>query len=256
MILDSLASGLKQRDWGKVLLEVLIVVVGIFIGLQVDDWNQARIDRADINTYMQRIQQDLATDLDFFAYLSGEAARKRIALATLKQLIENEPPADTNADEFFDSLQFSSTIGFEFPEVQTVTFLDLQSSGKLSLIKDAELRRELQFYHQESLHRSYRIESRITGYAATLYSMIDARIQLIYRDPELNIDTSNGDEENFDLDTAREDFLAAARINGLSRLIMAEQNYTEFLIAQVNIQLIEIANLQRAVSDATGETAH
>ena len=43
MILDSLASGLKQRDWGKVLLEILIVVVGIFIGLQVDDWNRSRI---------------------------------------------------------------------------------------------------------------------------------------------------------------------------------------------------------------------
>ncbi len=256
MILDSLAGGLMQRDWGKVLLEVLIVVVGIFIGLQVDDWNQARIDRADINTYMQRIQRDLATDREFFTYLSGEAARKKIALATLKQLIENEPPADTNADEFFDSLQFSSTIGFEFPEVQTVTFLDLQSSGKLSLIEDAELRRKLQFYHQESLHRSYRIESRITGYAATLYSMVDARIQLVSRDPELYIDTSNDDKENFDLDTAREDFLAAARINGLSRQIIAEQNYTEFLIAQVKIQLTEIADLQRAVSDATGASAH
>lgn len=253
MILRSIADGLSQRKWGTVATEVLIVVVGIFIGLQVDDWNQARIDRADINTYMQRIQRDLATDREFFTYLSGEAARKKIALATLKQLIENEPPANTNADEFFDSLQFSSTIGFEFPEVQTVTFLDLQSSGKLSLIEDAELRRKLQFYHQESLHRSYRIESRITGYAATLYSMVDARIQLVSRDPELYIDTSNDDKGNFDLDTAREDFLAAARINGLSRLIMAEQNYTEFLIAQLKLQMTATKELQQTVSDTLGK---
>ena len=55
MILDSLASGLKQRDWGKVLLEILIVVVGIFIGLQVDDWNRSRIDRSDISEYLQPV---------------------------------------------------------------------------------------------------------------------------------------------------------------------------------------------------------
>ena len=42
MILRSIADGLSQRKWGTVATEVLIVVVGIFIGLQVDDWNQAR----------------------------------------------------------------------------------------------------------------------------------------------------------------------------------------------------------------------
>jgi len=256
MILDSLASGLKQRDWGKVLLEILIVVVGIFIGLQVDDWNRSRIDRADIATYLDRIQQDLDHDAEFFAFLSNEAAKKKAALTALKQLIENGSSADTDADAFFDRLLSSTTIGFEFPEVQTVTFLDLQSSGKLSLIEDAELRRELQFYHQESLHRSDRIESRITGYAAAVYSMADSRIHLVARDSVLGLDTSDDGEEQFDLDAALEDFLIAARAEGLTRLITAEQNYTEFMIAQLIIQLVEIENLQDAVSDATGVTAH
>jgi len=36
VILQRLALSLKKRDWGLVLLEVLIVVIGIFVGLQVD----------------------------------------------------------------------------------------------------------------------------------------------------------------------------------------------------------------------------
>ena len=256
MILDSLAAGLKQRDWGKVLLEILIVVVGIFIGLQVDDWNRSRIDRADVAKYMDRIQRDLDRDAEFFAFLSNEAAKKKAALTTLKQLIENGSSAETDANAFFDRLRYSTTIGFEFPEVQTVTFLDLQSSGKLSLIEDAELRRELQFYHQESLHRSDRIESRITGYAAAVYSMADSRIHLVARDPGLGLDTSDDGEEQFDLDAALEDFLIAARAEGLTRLITAEQNYTDFLVAQLNIQMAATKALQDAVSDATGETTH
>ncbi len=73
MILDRLAAGLKQRDWGTVVLEVLIVVVGIFIGLQVDDWNQARLDRSDIAEYMERIHEDLNRDAEFFSFLADEA---------------------------------------------------------------------------------------------------------------------------------------------------------------------------------------
>ena len=42
MILQRITASLKKRDWETVVLEILIVVVGIFIGLQVDDWNRSR----------------------------------------------------------------------------------------------------------------------------------------------------------------------------------------------------------------------
>ena len=44
MILRRLAEGVRQQDWFTVVVEVLIVVVGIFLGLQVDDWNEGRQD--------------------------------------------------------------------------------------------------------------------------------------------------------------------------------------------------------------------
>lgn len=45
MILRKLADAIAAQNWFTVVLEVLIVVVGIFIGLQVDDWNEIRKDR-------------------------------------------------------------------------------------------------------------------------------------------------------------------------------------------------------------------
>ena len=148
MILDSLASGLKQRDWGKVLLEILIVVVGIFIGLQVDDWNRSRIDRLDIAEYLQRIQKDLNRDADFYSFLADEARYKRDGLAALKRILGEDGLPDEDPHSFFELVEDTSSIGWEFPEVQNVTFLDLQSSGKLALIKDVELRRQLSFFYQ------------------------------------------------------------------------------------------------------------
>lgn len=253
MILDRLATGLKKRDWGTAVLEVLIVVVGIFIGLQVDDWNQARQDRSDIAIYLNRIHDDLSTDAEFFTFLAREARDKREALEKLKRIIGEDGPPDEDPDSIFGLLEDSSSLGWEFPEVQTVTFFDLQSSGKLALIKDAELRTQLSFYYQESLHRSDRIESRITGYAAALYEIVDAGANLVGRDSELRGKISSAGDENFDLKAAFESFLITARNDRFSRLLNAEQNYTEFLTAQLNIQMEQIRMLKMIVSDVIGK---
>ena len=131
MIFRRLATGLKNRDWGTIVLEVLILVVGIFIGLQVDDWNQARKDRSDIAIYLERIHEDLKKDAEFFMFLAGIARDKRNALAVLKRMIREDGPPDEDPDAIFGFLEDSSSLGFEFPEVQTVTFFDLQHPNGL-----------------------------------------------------------------------------------------------------------------------------
>jgi hypothetical protein len=45
MILRRFVDAFWQQSWFTVVLEVLIVVTGIFIGLQVDDWNNFRFAR-------------------------------------------------------------------------------------------------------------------------------------------------------------------------------------------------------------------
>lgn len=42
MIIKRIAESVKALDWFVVFVEVMVVVVGIFIGLQVDDWNKER----------------------------------------------------------------------------------------------------------------------------------------------------------------------------------------------------------------------
>ena len=54
VILRRLAEAIREQNWFTVALEILIVVVGIFIGLQANDWNQARIDRELEVRYLER----------------------------------------------------------------------------------------------------------------------------------------------------------------------------------------------------------
>ena len=42
MILRRLAQSIRKQDWFAVAIEFVIVVVGIFVGLQVSEWNEQR----------------------------------------------------------------------------------------------------------------------------------------------------------------------------------------------------------------------
>ena len=58
MILKRIAEGIKAQDWFVVMVEVMIVVIGIFIGLQVDDWNESRKERFEETAYLHELLED------------------------------------------------------------------------------------------------------------------------------------------------------------------------------------------------------
>lgn len=44
MILRRIVESLRSQNWRVAFLELLIVIVGVFVGLQVDAWNNARLE--------------------------------------------------------------------------------------------------------------------------------------------------------------------------------------------------------------------
>ena len=59
MILRRISHAFRKQDWFTVLIETLIVVFGVFIGLQVNNWNEARRDRIQAETSRERLIADL-----------------------------------------------------------------------------------------------------------------------------------------------------------------------------------------------------
>ena len=54
MILRRIADGFVRQDWATVVVEFVIVVAGIFLGLQVNNWNELRMERAEERTNLER----------------------------------------------------------------------------------------------------------------------------------------------------------------------------------------------------------
>lgn len=58
MLLRRITQHIKEQYWFAVVLDFLIVVLGIFAGLQVDNWNEERKARAEERDYLLRLSED------------------------------------------------------------------------------------------------------------------------------------------------------------------------------------------------------
>ena len=63
MIMRRFAARLKQQDWFAVAIEFALVVMGVFIGIQVANWNDDRKERALEVAYLARIAEDARSDV-------------------------------------------------------------------------------------------------------------------------------------------------------------------------------------------------
>ena len=77
MILRSVMKHVRDQNWFAVFLDFLIVVVGVFIGIQVANWNEARLEERQETPLIQRLLVDfdrIAADARRM-YATGRNAR-------------------------------------------------------------------------------------------------------------------------------------------------------------------------------------
>ena len=60
MLLRRITEHVKAQNWFAVGLDFLIVVVGVFVGLQVSNWNAAREGREQEQDYLMRLSEEVA----------------------------------------------------------------------------------------------------------------------------------------------------------------------------------------------------
>jgi len=59
MILRRLTANLRAQNWTGVAIELAIVIVGVFIGLQAANWNQERHQRQETKVLLSQLQVEL-----------------------------------------------------------------------------------------------------------------------------------------------------------------------------------------------------
>ncbi len=138
MILRRVIAHFRKQEWTAIGLDFLIVVIGVFVGLQVNNWNEARQDRVRERAYIERLSIDMENSLeDRRADAKWDEERLRTQRVVLTALRSRDlAPAD-RVDFDTGLLLFGY---MSEPRVRWATVNELQSSGATTIIRDVSLR--------------------------------------------------------------------------------------------------------------------
>lgn len=161
MILRRLAVSIRKHDWFAAAVEVLIVIVGVFIGLQVNNWNEDRADRHRERVHLANLAEDIRNDIadiDEINRVSGlrmsamgylleraggkplpdgfDSARGRIHIEPAAPFVENNP----------NSIGVAMFIFTPF-DGNRLTYDTLVNTGDVGVIGDVALVRRIQTYY-------------------------------------------------------------------------------------------------------------
>ncbi len=150
MILRRLVTALRKQSWLTLVLELVVVMVGIFLGLQVDSWNDARKDRVLEQQYLASLKADFQADIEeldgAIALAESRAQLGRLLISSIdKGRVEGDP------NEFIWAVYSSFLLNY--PSYTRATINDLLSTGNLQLLQDANLKAAVAEYYTDIEYR-------------------------------------------------------------------------------------------------------
>ena len=204
--------------------EIALVVIGILIALQINNWNSDRIDRKEEQLYLKRLVQDLEQDL-----VNIQDARnnheKRLLVGThvLESLGDNNVSRLYNSNSYKMAIENRSKYDrlFDLPFAQQLfeilkidlfyltddTYQELISTGKIDIIQDPELKQYI-LSHYPSVGRDKSFQDNIVFTVQSKYRDAMDRSEISYLDQSSFEDLKSGYLLEKDLVVAIENYLS------------------------------------------------
>ena len=139
MLLRRITDHVTAQNWTAITIDFVIVVVGVFIGIQVSNWNEDRQNASRTQNYYGRLVDDLDSErrallarLDYMTITDKYGQSALVAL--------NDPSAKRTSQFLISLYQVSQIWTYS---VQRATYDEILSSGVAEAIPEPELRTHL-----------------------------------------------------------------------------------------------------------------
>jgi hypothetical protein len=153
VILRRLSQHLREQNWTAISIEFVLLVLGVFLGIQVANWNEQRADSARAQAYLVRLQDDFERDL-FTIQRSEEYWRKVRDYG--QQAIRYAETGETAGGSAWKTvLAFYQASQIQQWFAMDATYQEMRSSGELGLIHDQALRAAMSRYYAGSASAAY-----------------------------------------------------------------------------------------------------
>jgi hypothetical protein len=149
MILRRLAGHLRRGNWSTVILELVVVVVGLFLAFQLDRWYESQRSKSDLQAHLVSLTEDFTENETRLISAISMGKQEMEAAITLRAEIRKDSP-DLSVSELNQLISRTSSL----PTFQAVdlAYRNLISSGTLADLLSSDLKKELaDFYAAHEL---------------------------------------------------------------------------------------------------------
>ena len=145
MLLRQFTRHINDQNWFAVGLDVVVVVVGIFLGMQVTEWNEWRKERIEERIYLDRLQQDMSGDLKTLQHIRNWTEDRIKNIEYLESVAKNPMIAQENISRTIISLERAAWESYS--PMGPSTYEELMSLGLTTLIQDYQVRKLITAYY-------------------------------------------------------------------------------------------------------------
>lgn len=155
--------------------EIVLVVIGILIALQINNYNEYRNERLKERAYLERLKEDLISDKKFIKLNKDFYQDVFLAGSLVLNHAEGEENLNASNWDILTSYFHASQI---WPIImRNSTYEELKSSSELSLIRNVYLRNRLQYYHVGGLRRYSQTMGINPPYRKMVRGLIPSKVQ-------------------------------------------------------------------------------
>ena len=144
MILRHLADAIRGQNWFTVLIELAVVVIGIFLGLQVDDWNARRKEAGLESSYVERLAAEVDANIAVYETAIEQSATAEKLYRDYYDYLSNPAAPLPDKNQLLRGLcRVGISPGLPF---DNSVYDELESTGRSDIIGYAQLTRSLISY--------------------------------------------------------------------------------------------------------------
>ena len=180
---------IAEHNWFAVGIDVAVVVLGVFLGLQANNWNESRLDRQRGQQYRQRLIDDLdANEQDFrtrVAYYRQVRDVGYAALQDMRRSNSRDPVAFLH--EAFKAANILPR------STRRATYQEIVSAGAMGSLGDESTRQKIMIYYS-TLDMTDVLTATLPPYRDRLRSLMPFEIQraIVVDCPEIDREDKKG----------------------------------------------------------------
>jgi hypothetical protein len=171
MLLRRVILHVREQNWTAVFIDFVIVVVGVFVGLQVQDWNEFRKDRIEEQRLLGRLLEEAALLIEAHDEELRQFRFRAEVLSGVNPVLFSQAPTRAITDRECFQITFSHVQRRASDELPVLD--EILETGRFSLLKDPRVTESLRAYllrrersrahYDEVVNELFRLHSRYPG---------------------------------------------------------------------------------------------